>query len=337
MWEKNVMTEDNGAALWGEDAAEHGGCAAALLRERAAAGLKAYKKRELPISANTRPAALIGWPLGHSASAVMHNDAYAEMGLDALYIPVPAEPSRMAGIVGSMAAMGFMGCNVTIPHKVAVKELMDELHPSASESGAVNTVLFKEGRKIGYNTDGTGFVRALRERGGVDPRGKRCLVVGAGGAARGVASALAIAGGAKFYIVNRSLEKAESLAGDMNARRVGIAEAMALDDASIERALADTDIVVQATSLGMWPAVDGLAFDTSLLSPRHFVCDIVYNPRETRLLREAAARGCRTLDGMWMLVYQGAEAVRIWTGETPPVEVMAAGCEKFLNDLPKHK
>ena len=146
-----------------------------------------YQKREIPVSVDTRIAALIGWPLGHSASPRMHNGAYAAMGLDAIYLPVSVEPGDMAAVVGAMAAMGYMGCNVTIPYKVKIMELLDELDPSAAGAGAVNTVLFKGDRRIGYNTDGTGFVRALRERAGFEPQGKRCLIVGAGGAARGVA------------------------------------------------------------------------------------------------------------------------------------------------------
>ncbi|MDO4548191.1 MAG: shikimate dehydrogenase [Clostridia bacterium] len=296
-----------------------------------------YKNRELPISVNTRLAALIGWPLGHSASAEMHNDAYGAMGLDAIYLPLPVKPENVDSVVRAMETMGFMGFNVTIPHKVAVKELMDELHPTASESGAVNTVLFKDGRRIGYNTDGTGFVHALIEKGGFNPSGKSCLMIGAGGAARGVASALAIAGVSNFFVANRAeeYEMAERLSDDMNALRPGTARALALDTENVKAALADTDFVVHATRLGMSPNENTVAFDTSLLSSRHFVCDVVYSPRETRLLREAAANGCRTLDGMWMLVYQGAEAVRIWTGMEPPLSVMAAGCERFLNDSHK--
>ena len=203
-----------------------------------------YKNRELPISVNTKLAALIGWPLGHSASAEMHNDAYAAMGLDAIYLPLPVEPQNVTEAVKAMETMGFMGCNVTIPHKVAVKELMDELHPSAAESGAVNTVLFKEGRRIGYNTDGTGFVHALIEKGGFHPSGKSCLMIGAGGAARGVASALAISGAAKFLIANRAeeYEMAERLADDMNALRPGSARPLVLDKKSVGGALEETEL-----------------------------------------------------------------------------------------------
>lgn len=291
----------------------------------------------MPISVKTKLAALIGWPLGHSASAEMHNDAYAAMGLDAIYLPLPVEPEKVKEALKAMETMGFMGCNVTIPHKVAVKELMDELHPSAAESGAVNTVLFREGRRIGYNTDGTGFVHALMEKGSFDPSGKSCLIVGAGGAARGVASALAIAGTSRFFIANREqeYEMAQSLADNMNALRPGTARPLVSDDKNLREILEKADFVVHVTRLGMRPHEDTVAFDTSLLSPRHFVCDVVYSPRKTRLLREAAAIGCRTLDGMWMLVYQGAEAVRIWTAKEPSVEVMAAGCERFLEGLQK--
>ncbi len=295
--------------------------------------MSSYKARELQISTNTKIAALIGWPLGHSASAQMHNEAYAAMGLDAIYLPLPVAPENLETAVKGMETFGFMGCNVTIPHKMAVKEMMDELDPSAAESGAVNTVLFKEGRKIGYNTDGTGFVRALRERGGFEPKDKTCLVVGAGGASHGVSSALALAGTKKFIIANRSVDKAEAMAEDMNALRPGIATATGIDNACIAKALEEADFVVHGTKLGMHPNDNTVAIDTSLLSSRHFVCDIVYNPRETRLLREAAAKGCGTLDGTWMLVYQGAEAIRIWTGLEPPIDVMAAACADFLSKL----
>lgn len=294
-----------------------------------------YKPRELPVSVNTRLAALIGWPLGHSASSEMHNDAYAAMGLDALYLPLPIAPDNLKAALDALADLGFIGCNVTIPYKIAVKDLMDELSPSAEESGAVNTVYFHEGRKIGYNTDGTGFVHALREKGGFEPRGKTCLIVGAGGAARGVASALAIAETEKFIIANRAeeYEMAEALAADMNTFRPGKAEAVLLSDENIAAALRDADFVVHATRLGMSPHSETVAFDPHLLSPRHMVCDVVYSPRETTLLREADQMGCRTLGGVWMLIYQGAEAIRIWTGLNPPIDVMEKGCTRFLDQL----
>ena len=292
-----------------------------------------YKCRELPISVNTKIAALIGWPLGHSASAEMHNDAYAAMGLDAIYLPLPVAPEHLKEALTAMSLMGFIGCNVTIPHKVAAKELMDELDQSALESGAVNTVLFHKGLSKGYNTDGTGFVRALESVGGFNPAGARCLLIGAGGAARGVASALAIAGTASFVIANRAeeFEMAQALAFDMNRIRPGIASPVVLEENAIKKALSETELVVHATRLGMSPETESIAFNTSLLCKRHFVCDVVYSPRETRLLREASERGCRTLDGMWMLVYQGAEAIRIWTELEPPSDVMAKGCEHFLS------
>lgn len=295
----------------------------------------AESMRASQLTDHLHPAALIGWPLGHSASAMMHNDAYKVMGLDSVYVPLPAEPGHISEVVDSMEALGFMGTNVTIPHKVAVIDLLDELDSSASACGAVNTVLFKNGRRIGYNTDGLGFVRGMKDQGHVDPKGKKCLIVGAGGGARGVSTALAAAGITKFYIANRTFSREQHLVNDLNKLYPNIAHGIPLDNHAIAEVLDDVDIIVHATPLGMWPNVDAVAFDTNMLQPRHVVCDIVYNPRQTRLLREAAARGCRTLDGMWMLVYQGAEAVRIWTGKNPPVDVMAKGCERFLQGLKK--
>lgn len=287
------------------------------------------------ISLKTKKAGLIGDPLGHSASAAMHGAAYYQMGLDAIYIPMEIPADRVDLAVKSLELLNFMGCNVTLPHKQTVLPLMDELDESAQSCGAVNTILFRGGRKIGYNTDGSGFVRAIKEKAGFDPKGKKCLVIGAGGAARGVTFALAMAGTKEFIILNRAeeIEMAERLSADMNSCRSGISAASVLSHETVSEALKQADFVIHATPLGMTPHEDTVAFDTSLLKPGHAVFDVVYNPRETRLLREAKACGCKTLGGLWMLVYQGIEAIRIWTGKDAPADVMAEAAEKFLTEL----
>lgn len=274
------------------------------------------------ISSKTKLAALIGWPVGHSVSPSMQNAAYEDMGFDGLYIALQIPPESLEQGVKAMQMFGFMGCNVTIPHKKEVMAFMDELDESARACGAVNTVLFRDGRLKGYNTDGTGFVRGMREKGGFDPAGKTGLVIGAGGAALGVAFALAAAGTKKLLIVNRTVSKAEALAEELNKRYPDLAEAFALTADNEAATIRRSDYIVNTTNLGMTPNVDTVAIDTSLLEARHFVSDVVYAPLETRLLREAEARGCKTMNGIWMLVYQGLEAIRIWTGQDASPSVM---------------
>lgn len=255
------------------------------------------------------------------------------MGLDTVFLPLEIQSENIESAVNSLEALDFVECNVTIPHKQTVLPLMDELDETASDCGAVNTIVFRDGRRVGYNTDGTGFVWAMKEKAGFDPAGKRCLVIGAGGAARGVTAALARAGTSFFTILNRQEESemAKSLSCDMNKRKPGIAKAGVLSHSEVAEGLKYADFVLHATSLGTSPNVDGVAFDTSLLESRHAVFDVVYNPRETRLLKEAQSRGCVTLSGFWMLVYQAAESIKIWTGKNPPIDVMAEAAERFLS------
>ena len=284
------------------------------------------------ITLATKRFGIMGRPVGHSVSPAMQRAAYEAMGLDALYMPFEIPDGKAELAVEAMEIMGFTGCNVTIPYKQTVMPLMDELDESAAACGAVNTILFKDGRKKGFNTDGLGFVRGMKEKAGFDPQGKRCLVAGAGGAARGVTAALAMAGTSSFRILNRAeeAEMAVSLAADMNGRRPGIASDGVLSRAAVAEALASSDFVLNATCVGMTPEVDAEPFDTSLLEPRHAVFDVIYTPRETRLLREAHAKGCRTLSGFWMLIYQGVESIRVWTGLEAPAGVMAAAAEQCL-------
>lgn len=284
------------------------------------------------ISSKTKLAALIGWPVGHSVSPAMHNTAYEDLGFDGLYVALQIPSESLEQGVRAMQLFGFMGCNVTIPHKKEVMAFMDELDDSAQACGAVNTVLFRDGKLKGYNTDGTGFVRGMREKGGFDPAGKTGLIAGAGGAALGVAFALAAAGTGKLLIVNRTVSKAEALASELNKKYPGIAEAFALTEDNESTAIKRSDYVVNTTNLGMMPNVDTVAIDTSLLEARHFVSDVVYAPLETRLLREAKARGCRTMNGIWMLVYQGLEAIRIWTGLDASPLVMHDAAVAALKD-----
>lgn len=283
------------------------------------------------ITARTRLAGILGNPLLQTASPSMHNAAYESMGLDVLYLPVEVPEERLESALESMELFRFMGCNVTIPFKSAVIPYLDEIDDFASACGAVNTISFFDGRRRGGNTDGPGFVRSLKEKGGFDPKGKKVFVAGAGGAARGVVSALAESGAEQITVLNRTEEKALRLADDVNERWPGKVVGGALSEDMIRYALTAADLVVNSTKIGMVPKEDETPFDTSFLAPNQFVSDLIYNPRETKLLREAKKKGCGTLGGLWMLIFQGAEAIRIWTGQEAPVDVMAEACEKFFS------
>jgi len=289
------------------------------------------------ISITTKRAGLIGFPVGHSVSPAMQKAAYKAMGFDAIYMPFETPPQKLEAVIEAMKTMGFMGCNVTIPHKQAVLHMMDELDESAAICGAVNTILFNNGKMKGFNTDGLGFVRAMKEKAGFDPKGKRCLVIGAGGAARGVTAALAMSGTSFFNILNREEEfyMAEQLSSDINEKHPCISCANVLARDMVADALKDSDFVLNTTCVGMAPNIDGVPFDTELLERRHAVFDVIYTPRETRLLSEAKGKGCKTLSGFWMLIYQGVESIRIWTGKDAPVDVMAKAAESCLTQQEK--
>jgi shikimate dehydrogenase len=277
---------------------------------------------EKQVSGNTKVCALIGDPVEHTMSPAMHNAAFAELGLDYIYVPFRARPEELAAAVAGLKALNVRGFNVTIPHKVAVISLLDGLDPLAEKIGAVNTVVNDGGELRGYNTDAAGFLRAAVE-GGIEPEGSNVVVLGAGGASRAVSYVLA-EGGADLTILNRlqELEWAKDIARLIEeelGRRVRVLE---LQDGLLAGALAGANVLVNATSVGMSPGADISLVPAGLLRGDMTVFDVVYNPIETRLLREAAAAGARTVSGIDMLAWQGALAFEKWTGRAAPVDLM---------------
>jgi len=226
-------------------------------------------------------------------------------------------------------AFGMQGINLTIPHKVAVLPHLDEIAPDAALIGAVNTVRRAGDRLIGENTDGKGFLRGLREKGGVDPKGKRAVVLGAGGAARAIVAELALAGAADVLVVNRSGKRGEEMVADLASRtRAAIRFQLWPDMFSVP---AGADILVNATSIGLYPDVDSMPpVDFGAARPGMLVCDVVFNPPETPFLKTARARGLKTVDGLAMLVYQGVIGFELWTGRTPPLEIMTQALRTAL-------
>lgn len=263
---------------------------------------------------------LIGRPVAHSLSPRMHNRAFAHLGMDWVYVPFEVADDAVSAALAGVKALSIRGVNVTVPHKTAVIPFLDELTPEAAAMGAVNTIVNDSGRLVGHNTDGSGFVRSLREVAGFDPHGARVLVLGAGGAARAVAIALARAGAERVAVANRTESKARRLAEDV-ARHGASSAGLSLAQEPLAAELRAADAVVQTTSVGM-AGDPSLPLDPDLLAPRHLVADIVYTPLKTPLLRAAEARGCRTLPGWGMLLYQGVEAFECWTGTPAPANVM---------------
>lgn len=275
---------------------------------------------------------ILGYPLKHSLSPAFQQAALDYYCLEVRYEAWETHPRDLAARVRQLRAKEVLGFNVTVPHKEAVCSLLDQLVPEAARIGAVNTVLNQEGRLTGLNTDVYGFIRALKEDGAFDPKGKRALILGAGGSAKAVAPALAREGVAAITIANRTLERAEALA--KLVRGLGRVEvrAIALQRESLRQAAQGTDLIVNCTSLGMrhGPADGQSPLPWDLIPANCLVYDLVYNPPETPLLLEAKRAGARTLGGLPMLIYQGAAAFKLWTGKEPPLEVMFAAARKAL-------
>ena len=275
---------------------------------------------------------VITGPHKKSTSPAFQQAAIDALDLGLTYERWATEPSGLATRVTGLRAPSALGANVTIPHKEAVMPLLDELDPIVKRVGAVNTIINREGRLFGCNTDVEGFLRALREDGGFDPRDKHVAVAGAGGAARAVVVALCEAGAASVTIMNRTPSRARRLIEDLRPY-VGQTALEALDASpeSWAKVAARAELLVNCTSLGSaGPEEDRSAVPAGVIRPEMLVYDLVYRPTETRLLRDASSRGARTLGGLPMLVYQGAASFKIWTGRDAPIDVMMSAARKAL-------
>lgn len=275
------------------------------------------------IDGETRVVGVIGWPVRHSLSPMMHNAAFEVLGLNWVYVPFAVAPDQVAATVQAVRALDLVGLNVTIPHKLAVLPLLDEVSAEAHALGAVNTIINDQGTLRGRNTDGEGFLRSLREIGG-DVTDRSVALIGAGGSARAVALAAAKANVGQLTIINRTVEKAELVAEMVRAAQPGVAvKVVGLDTGEAEQAVREAQVLIDSTAVGMYPHHETApVIPAEWLQMEQTVCDLTYNPRETVLLRAAKAVGAHTLDGTGMLVHQGALALEYWTGEIAPVEVM---------------
>jgi shikimate dehydrogenase len=280
------------------------------------------------IDAKTKVCALFGHPIGHSRSPEIHNAAFEALGLPFVYVAHDVLPGQVGQALQGVRAMGYRGLSVTIPHKIEAMQGMDDVDGIARGIGCINTVVNDGGRLTGYNSDGLGAVGALREA-GADPRGTRTVILGSGGAARAIAVTIASeAPPAQITILGVVPDELERLVGDVCQRGNAAVAGVALTPSSLETALADADLLLHCSPVGMHPNVDESLVPKSLLRPGLLVFDAVYNPRRTKLLQEAAAAGCRTVEGIEMFLGQAYVQFELWTGQKAPREVMRRVLEK---------
>ena len=274
-----------------------------------------------------KKAYILGHPLGHSLSPIMHNAAFKHLGIRAEYCKKDILPEDLPKTIELLRQDNVFGANVTIPYKLAVMPFMDNLSDSAKAIGAVNTIVNNNGKLLGHNTDASGYIRALKENAGFELKGKIAVMLGAGGAARAVAYALLNANVEVLYIHNRTFEKAKSLAKEFKF----LGNIKAIGKTELKEKIIACDLLINTTSVGMEDnAKDPKTSAVEVLPNSGFVSDIVYRPAKTKLLADAEKVGLATQNGLAMLVYQGAQAFEMWTKQDAPVEVMFAAALQAL-------
>lgn len=270
----------------------------------------------MKINGKTKVMGLLGYPVEHSLSPAMHNTAFEKLGLDCCYVTFSVKPEFLRDAVKSIKALNLAGVNVTVPHKEKVIPFLDEVDKEASFIGAVNTIVNDNGRLTGYNTDGRGFMRSLSEA-RISVSRKKVLIVGAGGASRAIGYYLCQSA-SKLFLYDIDKKKAKKLISDLNKIR-GNVSFFSSQPSALSPQLEDIDIIINATPLGL-KKNDPLPVDVNLLKSKHVVCDLIY--KKTPFLEKASKKGCKTLNGLGMLLWQGVFAFELWTGKKPPVDAM---------------
>lgn len=288
----------------------------------------------MPVNINTKMITLIGKPLSQSYAARMQNAAYRAMKLDMLYFYTELENEHLEDVVNGIRYMNFAGFAVTKPNKVEIMKYVDEVDPLCEKMNASNTVVIKDGRLIAYNTDGIGFLRSLREE---EPTlnlsESTFFCLGAGGASRAICSVLAFNDAKKIYISSRTTSKAKELVDDINSKFKPIAELIDFDDKELlKEKLATSDVVMNNTGLGMTGSTDKTPIDKDFFRPGQLCFDATYNPTKTRFLTEAEEMGCKIINGLGMSLYQGAEQIKLWSGQEVSIDAMRVELSNILSE-----
>ncbi|WP_234032815.1 shikimate dehydrogenase [Paenibacillus faecalis] len=261
---------------------------------------------------------VMGDPIRHSKSPVMHNAALKALGIPGSYVPLHIKPEGLEGAVQAFRSLGFRGANVTIPHKVEVMKYLDMIDEGAAKVGAVNTIVNDNGVLTGFNTDGIGYVRSLKEEACSDLSHKHIVVLGAGGAARGIIHALTHEKPGLISVINRTESKAKKLAEEW----CSLADIRGLAETEAKEAVASADVLINTTSVGMHPYIEDIPLPEEWIPEGIVVSDLIYNPLTTKLLQRSEEKGCTVHGGLGMFVNQGAFAFEYWTGQAAPVEIM---------------
>ena len=272
------------------------------------------------INGSTTIVGVFGAPVTHTASPAMHNAAFDALKMNWRYLAFQVEPQNLRTALEGARDMGIVGINLTVPHKILALDCLDAVDAEARKLGAVNTVAIEKRKMRGFNTDGYGFIKAVKEDFNVSVKGRRVLVLGAGGAGRGIAVKCALEGAAKIIVANRTLARIEPVAREIRLTKVEFLP-LSLDAEGIAKVIGDVDLVVNATSVGMKEG-ESLGLGAELFSPRLHVYDTIYRPAQTELLRVAEGAGARVANGLSMLLHQGAKAFEIWTKRKAPLAVM---------------
>jgi shikimate dehydrogenase len=283
----------------------------------------------MEINVETQFCGIIGNPVEHSLSPAIHNAAFRKLDLNYVYLAWRVESIGDA-IRGLRALGNFRGASVTIPHKVSAIQFLDEVEPTARQIGAINTIVSEQGRLIGFNTDATGALRALRD-GGATLSGQRIVMLGSGGAARAIAFAVAVESKAdKLVLLGVDGKERVALARDIQSKTGVTVEEYALDERALSRTLPEAQVLIHCTPVGMFPHPDATCVPAALLHSGLAVMDIVYNPRETALIKQAKRSGCKTISGLDMFLNQAVAQFELWTNRPAPVEVMRAVLESHF-------
>ncbi|OGQ34806.1 MAG: shikimate dehydrogenase [Deltaproteobacteria bacterium RIFCSPLOWO2_01_FULL_42_9] len=282
------------------------------------------------ITSKTKTLGIFGHPISHTLSPVMHNAVIKALGLDMAYLPFEVKPPNLKEAINGIKSLGIIGVSITIPHKESVIRFLDDISEEARLVGAVNTIVNKDRKLVGYNTDGSGYMASLKEELGFNPKSKRIIIIGAGGAARGILAALATQKPKSITVANRTLSRAVSLIKAFKGKfRDTRFEAINLDDNMLKMSFNSVDLLINTTSVGMKQGKT-LKIPLETLPKIAIVSDIIYNPLETLLLKKAKKIGLTTHGGLGMLVHQGARSFKLWTGMDAPMNVMRKAALKAL-------